>query len=249
MDKMFSLYQKEAFQAFSFSHVMTLLICLLIVLVIFRYQEKFQELRAKAYIRYGLALFLLMLIFSLQVWYLYQGIWTIQSSLPLHLCEVALVLSIIMLFFKNKTIYEITYFWGLGGSLQALLTPDLDYAFPHLLFLIFFLSHAGIIIAAVWMSIIEKFRPSLSSLGKVFLITNIYALLIFVLNKLTGSNYLFLLEKPSHPSLIDHLGSWPWYILSLEILALIIFMLCYLPFLVKDLSFKKKMQNNKANFS
>jgi hypothetical integral membrane protein (TIGR02206 family) len=49
-------------------------------------------------------------------------------------------------------------------------------------------------------------------------------------NLLTGSNYGFLRSNPALASLLDLLGPWPWYILWLEVLAVLLFTLLYLPF-------------------
>jgi hypothetical protein len=49
-----------------------------------------------------------------------------------------------------------------------------------------------------------------------------------------GSNYLFIMRPPDTPSLIDMLGPWPWYILSLEAIALALCLLLYLPYALRD---------------
>jgi len=63
---------------------------------------------------------------------------------------------------------------------------------------------------------------------------NLYMLVVFGINKLVDGNYMFIMHKPETPSLIDVLGPWPWYILSLEAIGLIICFLLYLPFAIKD---------------
>lgn len=42
------------------------------------------------------------------------------------------------------------------------------------------------------------------------------------------------MQKPSNGSLLDYLGAWPWYLISLEIVAFVLFLLLYLPFLIKN---------------
>ena len=45
---------------------------------------------------------------------------------------------------------ELTWFWGLTASLQAVLTPDLGSAdFPELLWWTFFITHSGAVVAAL----------------------------------------------------------------------------------------------------
>jgi uncharacterized membrane protein YwaF len=57
---------------------------------------------------------------------------------------------------------------------------------------------------------------------------------IFVLNLLLGSNYLFIAHKPETPTLIDALPEWPLYILFLELIGLIVCSILYAPFAIKD---------------
>jgi hypothetical integral membrane protein (TIGR02206 family) len=46
----------------------------------------------------------------------------------------------------------------------------------------------------------------------------------------TGGNYLFLRDLPPTRTLLDYLGPWPWYIVTLTVLAVTVFTLLYLPF-------------------
>ncbi|MFA4839866.1 MAG: TIGR02206 family membrane protein, partial [Candidatus Neomarinimicrobiota bacterium] len=157
------------------------------------------------------------------------------ASLPLHLCGAAVILSAIMLVNKSYALYEIVYFWGLGGAIQALLTPDIGvYAFPHYRFFQFFVSHGSIVTASIFMTFDMNYRPKLRSIPKIFLITNCYMIFIAIFNYFTNGNYLFICHKPETASLIDVLGPWPWYILSLEVVGIISFYIYYSPFAIKD---------------
>ena len=76
---------------------------------------------------------------------------------------------------------------------------------------------------------------TLKSLWKCFWITNGYMVIMALFNLLVGGNYLFICHKPPTPSLIDALGPWPWYVLSLEGVGLAFFFIYYLPFGIRDL--------------
>jgi len=48
-------------------------------------------------------------------------------------------------------------------------------------------------------------------------------------NTLLGTNFGFASRPPANPSLIDHLGPWPWYLLSMQAIAVTLFLLLALP--------------------
>jgi len=60
------------------------------------------------------------------------------TSLPLQLCDWVLIACLVTLIRPNHLAAEIAYFWGLGGTLQAVLTPDMTQGFPSWRFLQFF---------------------------------------------------------------------------------------------------------------
>jgi hypothetical integral membrane protein (TIGR02206 family) len=234
LDKIFALkYTGITLKEFSPAHLEMILFLILSNLIIFFTLSKIKSDYKIKLFRYGTALIMIFNTVSFEVWAISAGIFTLKYSLPLHLCDVAGILAAIMLLTKSNYLFEITYFWGLGGSCLAILTPDITQSFPHFVFINFFLSHGGIITCVLFMVIIEKYSVSLKSVLRVFVITNLYMLLIAGVNLLLKSNYLYLCRKPDNPSLMDLLGPWPWYVLSLEGVSLSVFLILYLPFAFK----------------
>lgn len=185
--------------------------------------------------RYTMAAVLIVNELAWHIWNLAVGQWKIQTMLPLHVCSVFVFLSAYMLVKRNYPIYEFAYFLGIAGATQAVLTPDLGiYAFPHFRYFQTFISHGLIVTAAIYMTLVEGFRPTWKSLGRVMIWSNVYLLFVGVINWLIGSNYMYVAHKPETASLIDMLGPWPWYILALEAIGLVMFLLLYLPFAVRD---------------
>jgi hypothetical integral membrane protein (TIGR02206 family) len=222
------------FELFGPAHLVALAIVFLIILSI-PYFRDHSSPRARTRFRYTLAAILIVNEFLWHLWNFTTGQWTLQTMLPLHLCSVLVWVSAYMLVAKNYNIYEFAYFLGIAGALQALLTPDAgQYGFPHFRFFQTIISHGSIITAAVYMTVVEGFRPTLKSLQHVIVYGNLYMLAVGAVNYLIGSNYLFIMHKPETASLLDLLGPWPWYILVMEMFALVLCLLLYLPFALKD---------------
>lgn len=218
-------------EVFSIPHLAALAAILLLCMVLVVYRNSFESEKSRKTFRYVFAAFIALQQMSIYIWYTISGEWSAEVTLPLQLCDLSLFLSIAVLLTKRQLLSELLYYWGMGGATQALLTPDIgNYTFPHFVFYQFFVSHGVILLACIYMIAVEKFRPSAQSVLRTFLITNLYAILILPVNQFTGGNYLFLSRKPLGGSLLDFLGPWPWYLLSLEAVALLLFTLLYLPF-------------------
>jgi hypothetical integral membrane protein (TIGR02206 family) len=157
---------------------------------------------------------------------------TWQYSLPLELCNLILFACIISLFRPIRIITEIAYFLGGGGVLQATLTPDLAQGFPSWDFILFFWGHGVTLLAIIFLISGREFKPGKGSIARMMIVLNIYALIVGAIDGIMKWNYGYLCQKPSRPSLFDFMGPWPWYLLSTEAIALVIFLLLYLPWRV-----------------
>ncbi len=221
------------FQMFSAAHLVPLGLLLGLAAAIYILRQPLRLLRWNRLTRYVLTGLLAIQEVSYHAWAIWNGTWHAGYSLPLHLCGVSALLAGAMLITRSYRLFEVVYFWGLAGTSQALLTPDIgQYSFPHYMYYKFFLSHNLIILAVLFMCFVEQYRPTLASIGKVFVVTNFYAGLIAGVNYLTDGNYLYLCNKPAGASLLDYLGPWPWYIFSLEIIMILSCLLCYLPYMI-----------------
>ncbi len=164
-----------------------------------------------------------------------MGKWNVVEYLPLHLCSLFVILNSIMLFTRSYRIYEYSYFLGIAGALQAFLTPDAGiYGLPHFRAIQTLVAHGLIISESIYMTVVEGFRPSWGSIRRVFIGANIYMVFVGLVNWLLGSNYMFIAHKPETASLMDVMGPWPWYLISLEVLGFVMCLILYLPFAIKD---------------
>jgi hypothetical integral membrane protein (TIGR02206 family) len=160
-----------------------------------------------------------------------QHRWSVQSSLPLALCDVALIVAAVACWAPSLSLaVELTYFWGLAGTLQAVATPDLTVGFPHLEFFEYVVGHVGIVTAALFLIVGLGKRPRPGAVVRVFTLTVGYTALIGGFDWLTNSNYMFLARLPPRTSLLSVLGPWPWYIVSAAGVAIVLLLVLDAPF-------------------
>ncbi|HRQ88319.1 MAG TPA: TIGR02206 family membrane protein [Bacteroidia bacterium] len=171
---------------------------------------------------------------TLAAWWSVGEPLSFDNSLPFHLCDIAAITAALALITRRRLFGTLTYFWGLAGTLQGLLTPAIDIGFPSPPFLVFFLQHFAIVATALYLPIVTGWRPRAPywrAISEIFAWSIAYLVFAFAMNALTGANYGFASRPPSTPSLLDYLGPWPWYLLSMQGIALVLFSLLYLPFL------------------
>jgi len=156
------------------------------------------------------------------------------NELPLNLCDWATVATVVTLLYPNQRSYELAYFWALAGTLQGMVTPDVQYDFPDVEFVLFFIFHSGIIASVLYMTFGLGWRPVPASLPRVVPWTLFYAALAGLIDWLLGTNYGFLRDKPPFASVFNFMPDWPWYIPVLVALGFLSTAVYYAPFFIKD---------------
>ena len=152
------------------------------------------------------------------------------QPLPLQLCDVAILVAAAALWTRRPLLVEVTYFWGLAGTLQALLTPDLRQHFPTYPYFQYYIAHGGTVGAAFILVAGLRITPRRWAVAWVAGISIAYAALVGLVDAVTGADYMFLRAKPDTPTLLDDLGPWPWYILSATAVGLVLFAILDAPF-------------------
>lgn len=220
-----------SFEMFSTAHFGALVVLCLLALLLFMSKKRWVlQQRKLRIIEHLFASTLLLMEASYHVWLFQKGIWHLGSSLPLELCSISLMLTIILLWTRNKHVYNFVFYAGIGGAFQAVLTPDLYFSFPHFRYFHFFYVHFGIILTALYFTWVRGYVPTFQGIIQTMIALNILLPCIFVLNIFLHGNYMFLQKKPPNGSILDFLGPYPWYILSLEVVAFVIFICLWLLF-------------------
>ena len=146
-------------------------------------------------------------------WKARHGAWNLQEMLPLHLCSVLVWAGGTNLIRPTQLGDDITWFWGLSGTPQALLTPDLaDFGDRHFRFHQFFISHGFLLTVPLWQVFVEGRRPTAAGGVRAFGVLLAQAALAHAVNRRLGSNYMFVTRKLETASILDKLPPWPRYI-------------------------------------
>ena len=159
------------------------------------------------------------------------GIWDVAEDLPLHMCGISFFTSTYALYSKNQTAFELSYFWGLAGAFQAIITPDFTRFVMDVSLFWNFLSHGLIILNVLWMIVIDNMRCRVGSYLNAVIITNGILFIISIVNSILGGNYWFICEKPGGESPFI-MGEWPLYIIGFQISGILLLGLFYIPMII-----------------
>lgn len=159
-----------------------------------------------------------------------RGTWSPVTSLPLALCNMAVLVAAAACWWRTPLLVELTWFWGMTGTLQAVITPDLDTAFPHLVFFQYVVGHTGIVLAALFLVVGLRIYPRPGAVKRVLAITAGYTAIVGFVDAVAGADYMFLRSPPENWTLLRVLGPWPWYIASAAGFAVVLFVLLDAPF-------------------
>lgn len=234
------------FHSFSLQHFGILIVLILITYVLIVIGR-----RAKYFNQRKIAILLAFLIFSSEIIeaivMIINGQYDYRIHLPLFLCDISAMMLPWVIYYHNRKWIGILYFWAMAGTMQALITPDLEQGFPSFEFFRYFFMHGGIVITVLFTVLVFKIRIRWRDLINAVLYAQVYLLLIHLVNLAFHLNYSYTIEKPPGPTILDLFGPWPWYILWGEVLMIVLFLVLLIPFLFTNQSNKAEREVFEAN--
>ncbi|HEX6846016.1 MAG TPA: TIGR02206 family membrane protein [Chitinophagaceae bacterium] len=203
--------------------------CITAIFVVILLGKKFKE-TGKNFFRIGLGIVTLASVVLIHPYLMFIGEWSLQTSLPIHMCELSEIFAAVALIWQRQRLFEILCYWGIPGGIHSILTPELLHSGENSwLTMHYYFQHTIIILAPIFLLVVSNMRLPDRSWIKAFLITNLCIPVIGTINWILGSNYMYLTEKPiaNNPFLI---GGWPWYIVVLDLVMLahiyLVFIIC-----------------------
>ena len=223
---MMDLLMEGSFQAFGVPHNLAMLTTLIVAVVLTAYARSGPDEGNLKVIRYVLGALLLISVALDPVLTLVRyGVeelgreMVVNDSLPFYLCDVVAIVLAFALFTKNQRLVEIGYLWAIAGTLQGLIMPTLWFDHGELEFYIFFLQHGGGPVAAIFLVWGLGIVPLKGAMRRAIYWSLGYMVIVMFINWIIGANYGFLNHKPAGGTLFDHMGPWPHYLVTLQVIA------------------------------
>lgn len=189
----FSFHSSEhKFQMFSITHIVFWILMLVVVYLIYKFQDKIRSWKYEFYLRLSIGLFMLIMEFLLYIWH-FNGRTPFIKVVPFELCGFLIYLLPIALIFKVEKLYRIIFFWYFGTILALISTSGIDHWIDRFRFYSYMVNHAFILFAICYGYWILGYIPNYKDTIKSNIIIVCIAIIAVVLNYNIGSNFLYLL--------------------------------------------------------
>lgn len=189
----------------------------------------------------NLGLFILFDLIFFEFAIYYMGGWDIRYSLPIQYCVIMEISAGIGLITRFQAVYEFTLFLGMIGPLQAIIAPAIPFPGEYF-FYDFYVSHAISIFTPIYLTVAEGMKPRAHAWWQATLKFLMIALFVFLFDYLTGSNYMYLMEKPAVNHPILKVGDWPNYLIIWLIALFIWSYFVHFLFLVRQRSCSERLE-------
>jgi len=214
----------------SLEHVLPILLSSVFgILLIYYSKNKFNKIKQKQSL-FWFSVIISLTVITFHFYKISRGNYNITSDLPLYLCSLLGLIIPVFAYFRKLWMYEVLLFWIIGGTLQAVITPDIPLGFPSFDYFRYWIVHLGLLIVVFYATFVFKMRPNLKSVFKSFFALQVYVIMMVGINYVLNANYFYLNEKPVSASILDYLGEWPVYIIVVQVIIIPYFLIIYLPF-------------------
>lgn len=160
--------------------------------------------------RRSMAIFGLVWMAWTSAWWLLPDNFDPYESLPLHMCDLCMVLGPLAWFTGWRWATTLIVHWGLALTTQAFVTPSLAAGLASVEYWMFFVGHTIVLLAALYPVAVLGYRPGRRDLLFVLAAGLVYAAMVTPVNLVLDVNYGYVGNaSPPSPTLIDLLGPWP----------------------------------------
>ncbi|GAB6169598.1 hypothetical protein JCM1393_20580 [Clostridium carnis] len=239
----------ESYRTSLWEQIIPIIILIVIIIGIKLYKEKIKENKIiDKIIRYTIG------ILSIGVFTTYYiSVWIIEGikadNLPFHLCYLTSIFCMVLVFTKNKKLFNFSIFAGVIGGISSLISIDMELSFRYFKYYQFMVAHTTIVIIPLYFAIIYEYLPSIKDTLKMFLKLQILGILMGIFNNVYKTNYFFVSfgsNEASKGTILSSLGEGNMYFINLELLVIVCIIIW---FVLINIIFNRRIITKYGNFN
>lgn len=218
------------FKQFGLEHIISIIIpCLLGVLFIFVGSRTKSEVKRRN-IRILLAVTIVSIRGARYIMDIFFGCFDWYDLFSLQICHIDLILLIICLIKPRDILFNFNFLMGIPMALAVAFFPGTNHPAPGMpRAMLFIMSHMMLAIGAIYLAAIEHKKPTLKFYLRFAAAGNIGLLLIYFVNLILNSNFLYIMKAPSGTviDVLNNIFGWPGYVFVMDALALVLMLVMF----------------------
>jgi uncharacterized membrane protein YwaF len=144
-------------------------------------------------------------------------------------CFLSLAMGVWVMFTMSKTVFDIGYFWAIGGVVSVLF-PDIPFGPDRFRFYQFLFSHMFFFLMFMYMLFVHRYRPDFRSFVKSLVILFVFSFVfVLPLDWLTDANFLFFVSPDGTPFEIVWGHGYLLYYVGIFVFGLAVLIVWYVP--------------------
>lgn len=189
-------YAQEAARVkiLSLPHIAYILFCFGVIYLFIRNRDEIKAKRDKI-ARIFLWIILFQQIFLQYGWYILCTDVVLEEGLPLHLCRVSSLLTIVFLLKKDTRYLDIVAYFSIYALISFFYPLDVHH-FAHIGGISYMINHLVTVLMPIYGVIAYDWRPDWNSYKRAALAFTAYFPCAMIANALTGGNYFYLTNRP-----------------------------------------------------
>lgn len=221
--------QDALWNAYGWQHFLWLIVMGIIVFFAckaFRKQDSVTQSKILKYVAIGIAIQEIIK----DILFLWTGLFTLEN-LPLHFCGISIFFSLWYAFSPNDLNGAYVYGMSMPGALCALIFPNwTEYPLIHFSAINSFTIHGELILFALLALTSGRLIPNIKKIPQLFGIIVAMAIPIYFLNKLWGTNFMFISTPSPGSPLMPLYGMFGnGYVIAAAVLLFVIWIIMFLP--------------------
>lgn len=212
-------------------HLLLIIITILSIFFIFKYKEKLKEYKF-------IKTIIPIILFSNMVIYiagaLLAGIFDIKIHLPIHYCYITGFIFMYMLLKNKSNWFNMLYYAIFFCTITVIIFQDPNITYDRYEFILLVISHHFLLISNFYTLYVLEYPVNKKGYQPFIIYTIIVYLVVFIINKLLGTDYIFNASFPSFIYAYFPFVKFMPPIVWLMILSIPLLTIAYLPIKYKN---------------
>lgn len=193
MKHYFGLVSDFSLTLFGPVHLLLIMVTIVSILMIYKYKDKLKKYKSIKKV-IPIILFSNMIIYIAGA--LLANIFDINIHLPIHYCYITGFIFMYMLINEKKSLFNMLYYAIFFCTITVIIFQDPNITYDRYEFILLVISHHFLLISSFYTLYVLEYPVDKKGYKPFFVYTIIVYLVVFIINKILGTDYIFNTSFP-----------------------------------------------------